>query len=193
MPFMSMRLLSAYDRGKPIFHTALDDLESFLWLLIWGIVYASKDIAGAKDANGGIEALLKAWSGGIDRNRTKRAIADDDWKDAVFGGLIREWLNTFRKAKEESEQIIEDMYTMSLDSEEWNGACDELESSCKIIYKEVLESGFRHLEGIKEYRDWDGVVEANSRRHAKRRRYTYATGARGAEGESVAADATAGK
>jgi len=167
---MSIHLLVACELGEQIIHTALDDLESFLWLLIWGIVYASKDIAGAKDANKGIQLMLNAWSGDIIGNKNKLSTAYCGWKDAVFGDLIREWLNTFRKAKEESEQIIEDMYTMSLDSEEWNGACDELESSCKIIYKEVLESGFRHLEGVREYRDWDGVVEANSRRPAKRRR-----------------------
>jgi hypothetical protein len=42
-------------------------LESFLWLLICAIVYASKDIQGAKTANRGIQLILKTqyskWSG----------------------------------------------------------------------------------------------------------------------------------
>ena len=54
MPFVSMRILSAWSMKEKIIYTALDDLESFLWLLIWCIVHATKDIEGAKAANKGI-------------------------------------------------------------------------------------------------------------------------------------------
>jgi hypothetical protein len=192
MPFMSMRLLTARQLRETIIHTALDDLESFVWILIWGIVYASKDIEGAKGANRGIELMLDAWSGDVISNRTKLATAENSWKDAVFGDLIREWLNTFREARQENERFTEDMSTMRLGSQEWDNACNELESYCKDIYKNLLESGFRHLEGVREYSDWDKVVAANLRR-SKRKRFWETAGARGAEGEPVLADTTAGK
>ena len=179
-----MRLLTARQLRETIIHTALDDLESFLWLLIWGIVYASKDIEGAKGANRGIHLMLAAWSGGVTYNRTKLSTAENSWKDAVFGDLIQEWLETFRKARRENRRITGEMSTMRLGSQEWDNACNELESSCKNTYTKVLESGFRHLEGVRDYSDWDKVVAANIRR-SKRKQFPEAEGARGAEGEPV--------
>jgi hypothetical protein len=161
---MSYRLLDARQLREKIVHTALDDLESFLWLLIWGIVYAFKDIAGAKGTNRGIQLMLVAWSGGLTSNRTKLSVAENDWNDAVFGDLIRDWLDTFRKARRENMLITTDMSTMRLGSQEWDDTCNELESYCKDTYKKVLESGFRHLEGVRDYSDWDKVVAANFRK-----------------------------
>jgi hypothetical protein len=74
---MSFRLLDAWQLRETIIHTAIDDLESFLWLLIWGIVHASKDIEGAKGANRGIHLMLVAWSGGLTSNRTKLSVAEN--------------------------------------------------------------------------------------------------------------------
>ena len=144
-------------------HTALDDLESFLWVLLWGIAYTSKDIEAAMTANRGIQVMLDAWSGDLMTNMAKLTAARR-WKDAVFGDLIREWLDIFDKADEENRRVTEDMSYMRLGSQEWDDACNELESYCKDIYKEVLESGFKYLEGVREYSDWDKVVAANIRR-----------------------------
>jgi len=171
MPFMSIRLLGALQAHKSVIHTALDDLESFLWLLIWGIVNTSKDIEGAKTANEGIQLMLVAWSGDVIYNRSKLTTAESSWKDAVFGDLIREWLGTFRRASREDERLTEDMSFMGVGSQEWDDACSELESYCKDIYKKVLESGFRYLEGVREYTDWDKVVAVNTRRFIRVRRY----------------------
>lgn len=145
-------------------HTALDDLESFLWLLIWGIVRASKDIDGAKTSNRGIQSMLNAWSGDVMSNMNKFLAAERNWRDAVFGDLIREWLDTFRKADKENRRFTEDMVIMRLGSQEWDDACNELESYCKDIYKEVLESGFRYLEGVRECPNWNTLVAANIRK-----------------------------
>jgi hypothetical protein len=171
MPFMSMRLLAARQLREKIIHTALDDLESFLWLLIWGIVYASKDIEGAKGANRGIEFMLDAWSGDVISNRSKLPTAEESWDDAVFGDLIREWLDTFRQARRENKRVTRDMSTMRLGSQGWDNTYNELESYCNDTYKKVLESGFRHLEGVRDYSDWDKVVAANVRRFVRVQRY----------------------
>ncbi len=95
MPFMSLRLLAAWQLGKTTIHTALDDLESFLWLLIWGIVHTTKDIEGAKTANRGIEGMLDAWSDDVISNLNKYYVTEKMWEDAVFGGLIEEWSGIF--------------------------------------------------------------------------------------------------
>ncbi len=167
MPFLSMRLLTLWQLQATTIHTALDDLESFLWVLIWGIVNASKDIEGAMTANKGIELMLDAWSGDMAKNMDKYSIAEYNWKDAVFGDLIQEWLKTFQKTNKETRQLIKHMSIMDLDTQEWVDSCNKLESYCKDIYKEILESGFRHLKGVKEYSDWDKVVAANVHRFVR--------------------------
>ncbi|KAF8491034.1 hypothetical protein F5888DRAFT_1738123, partial [Russula emetica] len=172
MPFMSMRLLGTWQGDDATIHTALDDLESFLWVLIWGIVYASKDIQGAKTANRGIQAMLIAWSGDVAHNLSKSIVAEDSWTDAVFGDLIQEWLDTFRQARKESRRFNGAMSTMHMGSRDWDDACNAFESYCKDIYREVLESGFRYLEDVKGYSDWDRVVAANVRRSLRVRRYS---------------------
>ena len=55
--------------------------------------------------------------------------------------------------------------------EEWNAACDDLELDCTHVHEEVLESGFRHLEDVRSYSDWDKVVAANSRNSVRIRLY----------------------
>lgn len=98
-----MRTLSAWKPREKIINTALDDLESFLWLPIWCIVHVSKDIEGAQAANSGIQDILDAWSGDLISNRAKFPTAQYDWNDAVFGDLIREWLDIFQRAHNKSD------------------------------------------------------------------------------------------
>jgi hypothetical protein len=181
---MSLRLLGASVAGKAIIHTALDDLESFLWLLIWGIVYASKDIDGARDANEGIKLMLDTWSGNANSNIAKLGHALG-WKGAVFGDLIREWLGIFLLARQENDLYAEEMSKEELGSPEWTSICDDFKSYCKDIYGEVLESGFKHLNAVREYSDWKEVVAAKSRR-SHRKRFQEDQGGRRAEGDRLA-------
>ena len=157
-----MRLLNAIEGRKPRVNTALDDLESFLWVLIWGIVYASKDIQGARDYNLGIELILGAWQGD---NRSKRVIVEDDWTDAVFGGLIEEWLHIFAIARRDNQQLIRHLPKIPLDNQqgsEWSNACDRFEAYCTKTYEDVLKSGFNHLKKVERYTTWEEVVLANA-------------------------------
>ena len=161
---MSMRLLKACEKQEKIIHTALDDLESFLWLLIWCIVHASKDIKGAMTANEGIQLMLVAWSGDVTYNRTKLTTAEKDWEDAVFGGLILEWLGIFGKAFNETKQLMRRMRTIPLNNQqgsEWSRACNRLESCCMTTYEDVLKSGFDHLKNVGKYSNWEEVIAAN--------------------------------
>ena len=164
MHFMSMRILGLWLDHESIFHTALDDLESFLWLLVWCIVHLSKDIEGARANNRGINQMLRAWSGDMMANRTRLQAMEDAWDDAVFGGLIREWLDTFIRAFNETKKFTKYLSTHEVNNEResrWTRTCDRLESFCKKTYEEILRSGFKHLEGVQSYSDWEAVVAAN--------------------------------
>ena len=166
MPFMSARILEALRRRKPIIHTAFDDLESFLWVLIWGIVHASKDIEGAKTAQKGIGRMLSMWSGNLIDNLSKLSAAEYAWvDDAVFGGLIEDWLGIFRGAKRETRKLMKHLLTIPLDNQqgsEWSIACNKLKLYCTKAYEDVLKSGFDHLKGVGKYSNWKEVVVANS-------------------------------
>ena len=160
--FMSMRLLNASKGQVPTIHTALDDLESFLWVLIWGVVHASKDIQGARDRNLGIKLMLEAWEGD---NRSKYTIAKFDWTDVVFGRLIDEWVDILSRAHSDNRQLIRDLPKIPLDNQqgsEWSKTCDRLEAYCTKTYEDVLKSGFNHLKRVERYSTWEEVVAANA-------------------------------
>jgi hypothetical protein len=160
---MSMRLLSAHKahaRGgsRPVIQTAVDDLESFLWILIWVIVHVLKDNQKATTLNQGITALFDIFSGDL----TYQLAKDTElysWEDSIFGGLIREWSNIFRRARTE---IVSYAVASAKPGSERKESCDKLELYCKTIYQAVLETGFRHLEGVRRFSTWDEVADANT-------------------------------
>ena len=169
MPFVSIRILNAWNRKDNFVHTALDDLESFLWLLIWCIVYTTKDIEGAKAANKGIQIMLDAWSGDLASNRSKLPAAQYEWKDAVFGDLIQEWLAIFGRvnASDEIKTVMAYLPLIPLSDVLWNQVCDWLKSYCIKIYEDILKSGFNNLKRIRNYPDWQAVVAANVQARAQ--------------------------
>jgi hypothetical protein len=91
----------------------------------------------------------------------KRSITAKKWRDAVFGKVIHKWSKILDDAGDEVETYTKAMATHPMGSSEWKGVCDELEIFCKNIYEEILESGFKHLEEIKRYPNWETVIDAN--------------------------------
>lgn len=132
----------------PVIHTAVDDLESFLWLLIWVVAHVLKEKERVTKYNLGINLILDNWSG-KETYMSKGEIAAKRWKDAVFGKVIRTWSKIFDDAEDEIDTHTQAMAAQPMGSSGWKGACDELKTFCKKIYEEVLESGFKHLEEIK--------------------------------------------
>src|SRR5258708_1349710 len=164
MHFMSMNILGALQTRRSIFHTALDDLESFLWVLIWCIVHLSKDIEGARANNPGIDFMLDAWSGDVMANLAKLTAAEGQWKDAAFGSLIEKWLDTFRRTRGKTRNLTALLSQNKVEEDpdsDWMKGCDLLETFCKTIYEEILQSGFEHLKDVWRYSDWEAVVAAN--------------------------------
>ncbi|KAH9159621.1 hypothetical protein EDB89DRAFT_1864685, partial [Lactarius sanguifluus] len=60
LPFMSMRLLEAWDYGEPALHAAVDNLESFLWVLIWSIVYIFKKFVTMTNSDSSLGGALSS-------------------------------------------------------------------------------------------------------------------------------------
>lgn len=158
---MSVRLLGAWINQWPIIQTAVDDLESFLWLLIWAIVHILKDKERATTHNIGIEIMLQTYSASIVSQRSKEINVECYWTDIVFRGLIQKWINIFRLARIDIQKLSQDLIETPLDSPQRGFVCSRLELYCMRIYNDVLNSGFEHLEDIRKYSTWDEVVDAN--------------------------------
>ncbi|KAH8981173.1 hypothetical protein EDB92DRAFT_1756331, partial [Lactarius akahatsu] len=45
LPFVSLRLVNTWAANRPALHTAADDLESFMWVLVWSLVHIFKKFA----------------------------------------------------------------------------------------------------------------------------------------------------
>jgi hypothetical protein len=155
-----LQAMRASEDSEPIIHTAVDDLESFLWVLIWVIAHILQNNERATLQNRGISIILATFSGNFEIQRRKESDASE-WDDVVFGGLITEWINTFREARKEVRQHTRNLAKLSLDSLEWQSACNGLGTYCTTVYERVLVSGFKHLGAIRTYSDWDEVVNAN--------------------------------
>ena len=158
---MSVRLLGAWINQWPIIQTAVDDLESFLWLLIWAIVHILKDKERATTHNIGIEIMLQTYSASIVSQRSKEINVECYWTDIVSRGLIQKWINIFRLARIDIQKLSQDLIETPLDSPQRGFVCSRLELYCMRIYNDVLNSGFEHLENIRKYSTWDEVVDAN--------------------------------
>jgi len=150
--------------SRPIMPTAIDDLESFLWVLLWALADILQGVEGAAKINPAILLMKETFeSKKLVHTLLKALLARDRWigRDVVFGGLIRDWMDIFESASERVDSYalrVAETPARGSDREE---ACDELESFCRGVYEDVLTSGYRHLEGISQYSCWKGVVEAS--------------------------------
>ena len=144
--------------------TAVDDLESFLWVLLWTLADILAGVEGAAKINPAI-LLIKETFEKKDPFSTlvKVFLTREIWihHDVVFGGLIRDWLDIFESASKRVSSYARRVAGTPARSSDREEACDELESFCRGVYEAVLTSGYRHLEGIGQYSCWKDVVEAS--------------------------------
>ena len=157
---MALRLLYAWDTDQPIIHTAIDDLESFLWVLVWALVHILKEFGTTRNLD--IEKLAETFSShSIDPIMKRVSILKRAWKDIVFGGLIREWFAISQDASFDVEQPLEIVFGSQNDNCVNQAAFDQLEEYCRTIYMKYIRAGQKYLENIRKYPDWKAVVEGN--------------------------------
>ena len=161
LPFMSARLLYSWLKNKPIVHTAVDDLESFLWVLVWALVHIFLNEIGTTGEST-VDLLVESFSSySIRQIIIRESIIERDWEGVVFGGLFRDWLAISKTASFAIEQHVKTVSGSVHDVDLRQGASDQLEEYCTSIYREFIQTGHRHLESIGQYSDWKAVAEAN--------------------------------
>lgn len=173
LPFLSIRLLNAWriqakQEQWPIIQTAIDDLESFHWLLIWAITHILNKISKGNNPestttapNPKISVMLEIFSGDVSSQASKESMAETLWNRSnsiSLGSLFRDWMVLFRDARTEATKCTQALSEAMLVGQERERVCNELERCCMKVYEGVLESGFKNLQEVGTY-TWDKVLE----------------------------------
>ncbi|KAH8992117.1 hypothetical protein EDB92DRAFT_1859853 [Lactarius akahatsu] len=162
LPFMSTRLLQEWRLNKPVLHTAIDDLESFLWVLIWSLVRIFQTFANiTKDSI--IYDLGHSLSSRDFNDIQHRNVSAKDWTDKVFNDLIQEWLHISETSRTDVRKLQKTLTGLLVNDSDTSDAqkriFDELDERCGKAYKEFIQSGDRHLRTIRTFSNWEHVVE----------------------------------
>ncbi|KAH9028333.1 hypothetical protein EDB84DRAFT_1272308 [Lactarius hengduanensis] len=163
LPFISWRLVNAWCGNKPALHTAADDLESFMWVLVWSLVHIFKKVANITIESATINRLAHAFSSYDPSVIIGKGIILELWPDQVFGDLIREWLGIsfdsrrFLAQVEKSLSASESTNDVDLQKRTWDG----LEKYCGEVHNKFIRAGYAHLENIRGYGDWEAVIDKN--------------------------------
>ena len=161
LPFMSTRLLLAWNKNKPTVHTAIDDLESFLWVLVWTCAHILKEVGIT--SNPTVDQLMEMLSSyNISMILAREVIIQRDWIDVVFRALVQEWLTISQQAVLVVTTHVKTIFASGNNVGLQQGAFDRLEEHCKSVYLEFIRAGYKHLESVRQYPDWKAVVEASA-------------------------------
>ncbi|KAH9044502.1 hypothetical protein EDB85DRAFT_1884997 [Lactarius pseudohatsudake] len=112
LPFMTMHLLQRWSMGHPALqclHTAVDDLEFFLWVLVWSLVHILKK---SNNENSSIHRIGHTFSSSQILEVLTREHKIKYWKDLVFGDLIQEWVK-FSANSRDFVLHLEDLFRIS--------------------------------------------------------------------------------
>jgi hypothetical protein len=148
--FLSLRLMRAQWTNQPTMQTAVDDLESFLWLLVWALfqIFQHPEKCDQLVSRG-----FHHWRRHFPAHQMEAALSKylvtshGMGRDAVFGGLIREWLRIFDSARDAVMMMhVEVVSSMPVGSSDREEACNGLASFCEGVYEAILESGYKHFE-----------------------------------------------
>ena len=91
---MSAHLLNAWDMGNRALHTAADDLESVLWVLVWSLTCIFKEVAKISNEKSTILRLeVVFYSRRFDGILRRELLVEQSWNDEVFKNLIMDWLS----------------------------------------------------------------------------------------------------
>lgn len=165
MAFMSLRALQHWKFPRKIQkHTAIDDLESFMWLLIWYLLQAGhasqslsteERIAYADFDSSSYGKVLNT------RHELKAMLVDYDSSMpppfntvaflAPFMGILKPWADTIIKAQKLMANIVVQAYRQNaMDNTTTHKTMEDL---CIKALNECINTGLKEVEGIKE--NWD--------------------------------------
>ncbi|KAH9026023.1 hypothetical protein EDB84DRAFT_1273239 [Lactarius hengduanensis] len=160
LPFISLRLVNFWSANRPALHTAADDLESFMWVLVWSLVHIFKKIATITVDSAMINRLADEFSGFDSTTVLSKGLTLRLWRDKVFGDLIREW----RMISDDSHEFlmqVEETVSAAESTDDMEREWDGLEKYCGEVYIKFIRAGYAHLENIRGYGDWEAVIATN--------------------------------
>jgi hypothetical protein len=153
LPFLSIRVLRGRRRQENPVHTAIDDLESFIWVLLWTLLHTIQrhDELSSDEADW-LDGLLSDDYGRLAAEKAGiRTQIDDLITMAVtskglsaLAPLLRTWLDLAH----ESFLLLE----MKLKSRPVN---DDFHAFCKGWYQKYIDTGLSHLQNLPM--TWDDV------------------------------------
>jgi hypothetical protein len=166
LSFMSRHLIRALELGHNALHTPVDDLESFLWVLVWSVTHILKWAAGVKmtNENSIINQLAKCLSSRYVREiHAREDTLAYEWEEKVFGGLLRDWLYISQRSRIKLNDLQD---TLLLQDSLGNVAAREqslncIEEHCVGVYKDFMKAGYKHYQTIRLCEDWTKVVDLN--------------------------------
>ncbi|KAH9066492.1 hypothetical protein EDB87DRAFT_1554119 [Lactarius vividus] len=163
LPFIALRLVDAWYGNAPALHTAADDLESFMWVLVWSLVHIFKKVTNITIESAKINRLARAFSSYDASGIIAKGLTVDLWEEKVFGDLIHEWSRISHDSRmflmqvERSLSAAESGNDVELQRRTW----DRLEKYCGEVYIKFIRAGYAHLENVKGYGNWEAVVDKN--------------------------------
>jgi hypothetical protein len=158
LPFMSKRLVFAWIMGKSALHTAIDDLESFLWVLVWALVHIFKKYI--TNGNSMIHRLgHRLSSRDLDHILNRGVITKKRWPDRVFRDLIKHWLEISEEFGSVADELEETLLGSENDLDAQETILNDLDDRCRVAYKGFIQAGYKHLRTIRNFSEWQDVVD----------------------------------
>lgn len=145
---MSLALIKAWSIGMQVPHTAIDDLESFIWVSLWSVL----SILESKNALENLKErsyLNTMRTDDLFKLRNRSEILEDlqgqqevgEFSKGLepFGPLLIQWLQIAKPVARKVGRFLSDVVT--------------LETFLCGVYEEYINAGFEHLVNLPE--NWD--------------------------------------
>ncbi|SRR6266404_1642942 len=162
---MSGNLLLSWFLKWPALHTAVDDLESFLWVLVWTLIHIFKQVARITNERSYILFLdhnIFSSHHIISLGAMREIGIRRNWPDQVFGGLIQDWLRISQQSQGHIDQLRPALLNLRDDDmESQKRVLDDIDTYCRGCYKSFIEVGYNHLSQIRKFSTWKEVVDFN--------------------------------
>jgi len=76
----------------------------------------------------------------------------------VFKGLLLEWFHICETSRGRMEELEDTLLDSSSDVDARNRNFDEIDKYCIEVYKRLILAGYKHLQTIQTFSDWEAVV-----------------------------------
>ncbi|KAG8891547.1 hypothetical protein FRB99_003528, partial [Tulasnella sp. 403] len=142
--FLSQATLEAWFNGAQKMHTPVDDLESFMWVLVW------VGLKGFSDNNLDVKPVINAMLKGLGKRYILRGwCAKRNFSEPVH--LLRPLIHHWRAIIDTHAYPILNLLGAHPDNptrEQDKILLHEIKQLSLAMYKAYLESGFKYLEGL---------------------------------------------